>query len=43
MKRIFTKVKAKIHIDDNWGFGLLISTGGIGFMLFNIIFEVDWK
>lgn len=43
MKRIFTKVKAKIHIDDNWGFGLLISTGGIGLMVLNIIIEVDWK
>ena len=43
MKRIFSRIKAKIHIDKHFGFGLLISTGGIGIMLFNIIFEVDWN
>lgn len=43
MKRIFSRFKAKIHIDDHYGFGLLISTGGIGIMIFNIIFELDWN
>jgi hypothetical protein len=42
MKRL-TKLKAKVHIDDNFGFGLLISTGGIGLMILNVIFELDWK
>lgn len=43
MKRIFRRIKAKIHIDKHWGFGLLISTGGIGLMLFNIVIEIDWN
>jgi hypothetical protein len=38
-----TKLKAKVHLDDNFGFGLLISTGGIGIMVLNVIFELDWK
>jgi hypothetical protein len=42
MKRLI-KLKAKVHIDDNFGFGLLISTGGIGLMILNVIFELDWK
>lgn len=42
MKRL-TNLKAKVHIDTNFGFGLLISTGGIGLMILNVIFEVDWK
>jgi hypothetical protein len=38
-----TKLKAKVHLDDSFGFGLLISTGGIGIMVLTVIFELDWK
>jgi hypothetical protein len=38
-----TKLKAKVHIDENFGFGFLISTGGVGLMILNVIFELDWK
>jgi hypothetical protein len=43
MKRIFKRFKAKVHVDDNYGFGLLISTSGMGLMILNVVFELDWN
>jgi hypothetical protein len=43
MKRLTKRFKAKLYKHEHYGFGLLISTGGIGIMVLNVIFELDWK